>query len=414
MNFLGRCVVPGRAFTRRLYAYTASDKLKPYHHIRVNAEMKADLRMWLTFLQHPAVFCRPFMDFSKFLVADEIDMYSNASGKIGQRTTCRTSDAMSSKSSQSSKISLEYETNVLERLKSKQTRDTTAKNYLSIWRHLNKFIINLDTRSHHLSWEEKTALFGAYLVDGGIQSSTLKSYFSAIKHVLKQDEYPWNENKVLLSSLVRGCKLQNDQVKIRLPIQKGLLELLLFEVERLYSQTKLQPYLEHLYKAMFSLAYYGMLRVGEITESPHDIRACNIHVGNNKDKILMVLYSSKTHGSESGPQKIKISVSDTVKARKGIFCPFHLVARYMSMRGPYSEVEEKFFVYTDNRPVQAYQLRNVLRQLLDSLGLDSALYDVHSFRIGRTCDLEKFGYSVDQIKSMGRWKSNAVYRYLKN
>ena len=57
LNFLGRCVIPGRAFTRRLYAYTANDKLKPHHHIRVNAEMRDDLKMWLIFLQHPAIFC---------------------------------------------------------------------------------------------------------------------------------------------------------------------------------------------------------------------------------------------------------------------------------------------------------------------------------------------------------------------
>ena len=88
LSFLGRCVIPGRAFTRRLYAYTASDKLKPHHHIRVNSEMRDDLTMWLSFIQHPAVFCRPFLDFSSFLVADEIDMYSDASGKIGMGALC--------------------------------------------------------------------------------------------------------------------------------------------------------------------------------------------------------------------------------------------------------------------------------------------------------------------------------------
>ena len=88
LNFLGRCVIPGRAFTRRLYAYTKGDRLKPHHHIRVNAEMRDDLRMWLTFLYHPTVFCRPFLDFSKILIADEIDMYSDASGKIGMGAIC--------------------------------------------------------------------------------------------------------------------------------------------------------------------------------------------------------------------------------------------------------------------------------------------------------------------------------------
>ena len=91
LNFLGRCVIPGRAFTRRLYTYTSSDKLKPHHHIRVNAEMRDDLLMWLTFLQHPAVFCRPFLDFTQVLIADEIDIFSNATGVIGMGAICGSS-----------------------------------------------------------------------------------------------------------------------------------------------------------------------------------------------------------------------------------------------------------------------------------------------------------------------------------
>ena len=91
LNFLGRCVIPGRAFTRRLYAYTANDKLKPHHHIRINMEMRRDLEMWTVFLQHPTVFCRPFIDVSEFLVADEIDMFSDTSGVIGMGAICGSS-----------------------------------------------------------------------------------------------------------------------------------------------------------------------------------------------------------------------------------------------------------------------------------------------------------------------------------
>ena len=254
---------------------------------------------------------------------------------------------------------------------------------------LNRFIISLDYRVN-LSWEEKTTLFGAYLVDGGIQSSMLKSYFSAIKHVLRLDGYQWDNNKVLLNSLVRGCKLENDRVKIRLPIQKGLLEMLLFEVDRHFLDNP-QPYLVMLYQAMFSLAYYRMMRVGEITDSPHTLKACNITVAHNKEKILVVLYTSKTHDKESGPQKIKISGLPTSDNRKGLFCPFKLVLAYMHMRGGYSSETEHFFTYADRSPAKANQFRDFLRLLLDKINLDSCLYDVHSFRIGRTSDLAKFG-----------------------
>ena len=91
LNFFCRCMVPGRAFTRRLYAYTAGKNfLKPHHHIKINTEMRMDLEMWSKFLQFPSAFCRPFMDFDHVLHAHEIDMYSDASknSKLGFGATC--------------------------------------------------------------------------------------------------------------------------------------------------------------------------------------------------------------------------------------------------------------------------------------------------------------------------------------
>ena len=49
LNFLNKCVIPGRAFTRRLYAH--GNKLsKPHHHLDVTREMRLDLELWLNFL----------------------------------------------------------------------------------------------------------------------------------------------------------------------------------------------------------------------------------------------------------------------------------------------------------------------------------------------------------------------------
>ena len=81
LNFLGKCIVPGRAFTRCLYAFAsvADSKLKPHHHINMNAEIKCDLSMWLDFIRTPEIYARSFMDFGKDVQAPEIDFYSDAS-----------------------------------------------------------------------------------------------------------------------------------------------------------------------------------------------------------------------------------------------------------------------------------------------------------------------------------------------
>ena len=92
LNFFSRCIVPARAFTRRLYAKTTNDKLKSHHRIRVNAEMRLDLELWLSFLNSPSIFSRPFADF-QVLTSEEVEMYSDSSRnmKLGCGGYCQKS-----------------------------------------------------------------------------------------------------------------------------------------------------------------------------------------------------------------------------------------------------------------------------------------------------------------------------------
>ena len=76
LNFLSRCIVPGRTFTRRLYSYI-DPKLKSHHHIRISEEIKLDLNVWLQFLKMPEAFARPFIDFTAISAVD-LDFYTDA------------------------------------------------------------------------------------------------------------------------------------------------------------------------------------------------------------------------------------------------------------------------------------------------------------------------------------------------
>ena len=82
LNFLCRCIVPGRAFLRRLYVKATNSKgatLKPHHHVKITEEHRLDLLVWKQFLIHQDCYNRPFMDTMK-LDAVQLDMYSDASG----------------------------------------------------------------------------------------------------------------------------------------------------------------------------------------------------------------------------------------------------------------------------------------------------------------------------------------------
>ena len=243
-------------------------------------------------------------------------------------------------------------------------------------------------------WEDRVQLFCAYLVDNGKQSSTIKSYVSAIKSILMDDGYDWIDGRILLSSIVRGCRVINDKLHYRRPLKLNLLELLLFEVDRLWDGS--QPYLELLYKTLFAISYYGLMHVGEVTKSNHVLKVKDVHVGLNKEKILMVLHSSKTHAAYMQPQEIKITSNEFNKSTKfRHFCPFNLMRRYMSSRGDYSDGSEQFFIFANGMEVTTQQARQVLKRALLNINVDASQFNFHSFRIGRSTDLFQWGYSVD-------------------
>ena len=184
-------------------------------------------------------------------------------------------------------------------------RDTTKQNYYTIWKSFNEFFVKLD--KNPTSWEERLTLFIAYLVDNDRKSQTIKSYISAIKAVLKDDGVELNANKYLLTSLTKACKLKNDTVRTRLPIQKRTLCLILKYLDQICGT---QPYLLSMYRALYTTAYFDLFRVGELTSGTHPVLARDVHVGENKQKLMFILCTSKTHGKDNKPQIIKITSSD--------------------------------------------------------------------------------------------------------
>ena len=148
---------------------------------------------------------------------------------------------------------------LVEKLKMQHFRDSTHRNYYTVWKCFNNFFLRLDNKPEF--WEDRLTLFIAHLVKENKQSQTIKSYISAIKAVLKEDGYKITEEEFLISSLTKACRIKNDQMRIRFPIRRSVLNMLLGRLEKKFGK---QPYLSKLYEAMFTLAYYGLFRVGKL------------------------------------------------------------------------------------------------------------------------------------------------------
>ena len=53
--------------------------------------------------------------------------------------------------------------------------------------------------------------------------------------------------------------------------------------------------------------YYGLFRIGELTQGDHPVLARDVHIAKNKKKIFFVLRSTKTLYKNMKLQLIKIS-----------------------------------------------------------------------------------------------------------
>ena len=248
------------------------------------------------------------------------------------------------------------------------------------------------------------------------KSTTVKSYISAIRSVLQEDGVTLCENKFLLSSLTRACRFINDKVRTRLPIHKDMLIVLIRQVEEDFQNAN-QLYLATLFKAIFSTAYYGLFRIGELATGSHPILARDAHIGVNKNKLLFLLRTSKTHWSDQKPQTVKIDSSKAYikKSEPNTpYCPFQILRDYVMVRRTYRQNTEPFFIFGDRTPVPSPLVRQVLKETLDSAGFNNKLYNFQSFRIGRASDLVlKYNVDVQTVKKLGRWRSNIVYEYLR-
>lgn len=142
------------------------------------------------------------------------------------------------------------------------------------------------------------------MVDNRYHSTTVKSYISAIKYCLMVDGIEVNISNCQLSALVRACHLQNDTIFIRLKLLNRLLNL----VKACIILGKGQFYLGRWLRAIFVMAYYGLMRVSELVGC-HAVAARNVVYGENKRRVTMYLRSSKIHTTADLPKVIYITGS---------------------------------------------------------------------------------------------------------
>lgn len=247
--------------------------------------------------------------------------------------------------------------------------------------------------------------FIAFMSLKGMSPSTARCYISGIAFACKVKDLSDPTGNFIISKMLNGFKKMHRRVDTRLPITHELLERIL----RTLPTVCYTSYEAELFSAVFSLAFFGFFRVGELVISSlnnegHALRVNDLHLENGNSAIKVFLRSSKTDQQGHG---VVLIIPNTGK----VTCPVRHMLLYLKMRKSLNCIY--LFCHLNSLPVTRYQFAAVLKKSLNMLGLQNANYKCHSFRIGAATTASRNGLSDEKIQSYGRWKSCAFKSYIR-
>lgn len=239
--------------------------------------------------------------------------------------------------------------------------------------------------------------------ESGYAPSTISTYVSGISFRHKIANMHDHTGTFVIKKLLEGCRRIKPQIDSRAPITDTILK----RVCEVLPVVCYSVFEARLFRAAFTLAYFGLLRVGEIVLTTKGQADRPLKVGDvmvEKTAVSLTIRTSKTKQAGK-PVILRIpAVAD-----KQICC-VDAMNQYTTHR-PLGQAQ--FFCHSNRTPMTRSQFSGVLKKAIKRIGLPNSQYQTHSFRIGRATNLAMRGVSAENIKKLGRWQSSAYGSYIR-
>jgi hypothetical protein len=237
-----------------------------------------------------------------------------------------------------------------------------------------------------------------------VKPDTARSYISTIRSVHIEKGVPsitFDDPRIDL--VIRGGKrMYGEGIKrIRLPLTASILL-------RIISQLRVTEEDINI-KAALCVAFAAFLRCGEFTwnywsNTHHLSFLARQHVKFNADNsVTLTLPSSKADPYRVGVQIQLASTSSPL-------CPVKALTKLFSLF-PRSR-HDPLFSRTRHRPFSKKFVVQTIHRLLLQTGIPTRGFSGHSLRKGAAVTAAAAGMSREEIKLLGRWKSDAVDVYI--
>ncbi|XP_033758729.1 uncharacterized protein LOC117341025 isoform X3 [Pecten maximus] len=287
---------------------------------------------------------------------------------------------------------------------------STERTYNKVLSDLDKFCLSVLHTHARLPLNYATvALYIAHCHEKGLSASTICSHLSAIAYVHNISGLADPTKSFSIKKILTGASKTAPTYDTRLPITEPILHKLVS------SLTCLCPdlYDQQLYRSIFTLAFYGLARIGELVytnsvtaKNVLQISDLRIAYRGGIPYSIEISFSNFKHNSANQIHNVTVSSLE----KDSIVCPVKALLGYLSVRGSSSG---SLYIHKDKRPVIRNSFDSMIRRCLRFCELDSSLYKGHSFRIGGASLAAERGMTDAQIRLLGRWKSDAFKKYIR-
>lgn len=283
--------------------------------------------------------------------------------------------------------------------------ESTRHSYRTAFEHFRSFHVRFyGSKPKNRISNNKITTYVAYCHSAGMKYSSICSRVSALNYINKLQGAKTSGQSFLVKRVLLGCKHASANADKRQPITKKVLGKLVSVLPHLFDSI----YNITLIRAMFTLAFFALLRVGEITVTSvanHTISDNDITVKTKKGQPVSVCVSLRHYKHSVSPFSVTIQPQRNKK-----ICPVLAIHAFAKMRPRKSS---PFFLNESGTPVTNKQFSQILRNCISKIGLDPKSYTSHSFRIGGATLAHNRNFTDSQIRKLGRWRSNAFQSYLR-
>ena len=251
--------------------------------------------------------------------------------------------------------------------------------------------------------------FIAWLSLRGLAPSTIATYVSAVGYFHKINSKPDPTKDFVVTKLLEGSRRDRPSEDNRAPITLPMLSNIVNALPAVCSS----KFESLMFRAAFLSAFFGFMRVGEITVTSRHTQEFVLNVADvqfcSDDQQGASVHITLRHAknNQTGPpQNILLMQSQDLS-----LCPVRALQDFSQVR---PSRDGPFFCHFDGRPLTQYQFSAVLQKAVDFAGLTGRHIRSHSFRIGAASLASQLGVSNDEICQMGRWRSNAFRSYIRS